>query len=148
MWFFYTKIQKGTNGEFKDSAVVLENGTNDLLSMVYMARNIDFESYAVGAKIPIRMIVDGKCYDLYIRYLGKEVVETREDRKFRCLKFRPLLVPGTIFKSGEDMTVWVTDDLNRIPIIVEAKVLIGSVKALFVGVKGARNPITAEILDE
>ncbi len=102
----------------------------------------------MGTKIPIRMIVDGKVYDLYIRYLGKEIIETREDRKFRCLKFTPLVVPGTIFKSGEDMTVWVTDDLNRIPIIVEAKVLVGSIKAVFIDAKGLRNPVSAEIFDE
>ena len=58
-----------------------------------------------------------------------------------------MLVPGTIFESGEDMTVWVTDDLNRIPIIVEAKILIGSIKAVFVDATGLRNKITAEVFD-
>ncbi len=144
----FASIKRGKEGSFTDSVVTLKDCTNDLLSMIYKARNIDFTSYDEGAKIPIRMIVDGKIHDLYIRYLGKEIIETREDRKFRCLKFRPLLVPGTIFKSGEDMTVWVTDDLNRIPIIVEAKVLVGSVKAVFLDAKGLRNPVAAEITDE
>jgi len=43
------------------------------------------------------------------------------------------------------MTVWVTDDRNRIPIIVEARILIGSVKAVFTGAEGLRHPITAEV---
>ena len=91
------------------------------------------------------MILDGKTYNLYIRYKGKEIIKNREGRRFRCLKFSPLLVEGTIFASGEDMTVWVTDDKNRIPIIVEAKILIGSVKAMFIKAKGLRHPMEAEI---
>lgn len=117
----------------------------DVLSMVYRARNIAYHNYKVGTKIPIKMLIDGDIHDLYIRYLGIEIIKTRDGRKFRCLKFKPLLVEGTIFKSGEDMTVWVTDDKNRVPILVEAKVLIGSVKAMFADAEGLKHPMEAEI---
>ncbi len=142
-----TQIEKDKNIGFKDSTVTLTDCTNDLLTMVYKARNLKFSHYKVDDKIPISMIVDGKIYDLYIRYLGKEIIKNRDGRKFRCLKFSPLLVPGTIFESGEDMTVWVTDDLNRIPIIVEANILIGSIKAVFVDAIGLKNKIDAEVFD-
>lgn len=118
----------------------------DIVSLVYYARNLDFSKYKPGDKIPIVMIVDGEVFDLYIRYLGREEIKTRDGRRFRCLKFTPLLVEGTIFNAGEDMTVWMTDDNARIPILVEAKILVGSVKAVFVDAQGLRNPITAEIL--
>ena len=123
----------------------LKECTLDLLSMVYRARNIDFSKFRVNEKIPIRMVVDGAIYDLYIRYLGKEQVTTRDQRTYKCLKFSPLLMAGTIFEEGEDMTVWVTDDRNRIPIVVEAKILIGSVKAMFVNAENTRYPITSEV---
>ena len=119
--------------------------TFDLLSMVYQARNIDFSKYKDGDKIPIRMIIDGELHNLYIRYQGKEVIKNRDGKSYRCLKFTPLLVKGTIFESGEGMTVWVTDDLNRLPIIVEAKILVGSVKAVFYDAKGLKYPMTAEV---
>lgn len=122
--------------------------TVDLLTMVYKARNIDFSKFRQGDKIPIRMVVDGGIHDLYIRYLGKETITTRTNRSFRCLKFSPLLMKGTIFEEGEDMTVWVTDDQNRLPVLVEAKILIGSVKAVFESARGLRHPITAEIISK
>jgi hypothetical protein len=56
-----------------------------------------------------------------------------------------LLIEGTIFKGGEDMYVWVTDDKNRIPVLVEAKILIGSVKAYLESAKGLRNSSDARI---
>ncbi len=117
----------------------------DILTMIYQARNIDFLKYKKNDKIPIVMVVDGEIHNLYIRYLGKEVVANRDGRKFNCLKFSPLLVKGTIFEAGEDMTVWVTDDKNRVPIVVEAKILIGSVKAMFVEAEGLMHPLTSEI---
>lgn len=115
----------------------------DVLSMIYVARNINYQDFKVDEKIPITCIIDGQIYDLYIRYAGKETIETRDKITYRCIKFKPLLVEGTIFSGGEDMTVWVTDDNNRIPVLVEAKVLIGSIKAYLKTANGARHEITS-----
>lgn len=114
----------------------------DVLTMVYKARNIDFENYNPGDIIPMSLIINSEIFDLFIRYHGKEQASTRDGRTYDCLKFTPLLVEGTIFSGGEDMTVWVTDDENRVPIIVEAKVLIGSVKAILDECRGTRSPLT------
>ena len=138
------QIQKKKEPQ-RDTVLQWNDCSFDLLTMVYKARNIDYSKYAINEKIPISMVVDGEIHDIYIRYLGKETIKNRDGRRFNCLKFSPLLVEGTIFKSGEDMTVWVTDDDNRIPIIVEAKILIGSVKAVFVDAINTRYPITAEV---
>ncbi|PRY99774.1 uncharacterized protein DUF3108 [Marinilabilia salmonicolor] len=120
----------------------------DLLSMVYQARKIDFSRYEEGDRIPISLIVDGEVHNLYIRYHGREAVKDRSGREFNCLKFSPLLVEGTIFEEGEKMFVWVTDDKNRIPIVVEAKILVGSVKAVFVGAKGLKHPMNSKIVQD
>lgn len=115
----------------------------DVLTTVYQARTINFEHYEKGEKIPINVIMDGEAHELYIRYLGKEVITTRDKKKYECVKFKPLLVEGSIFKGGEDMTVWVTNDSNKIPILVEAKILVGSIKAYLTKAVGVRNPQTA-----
>jgi hypothetical protein len=138
------KISK-EGGPVKHSILPWPECSFDILTMIYQARNIDFSKYKVNDKIPIVMVVDGEIHNLHIRYLGKEVVANREGRQFNCLKFSPLLVKGTIFEAGEDMTVWVTDDHNRVPIVVEAQILIGSVKAMFVEAKGLLHPFTSEI---
>lgn len=132
-------------GPVKHSILPWPECAFDILTMIYQARNIDFSKYKVNDKIPIVMVVDGEMHHLHIRYLGKEVMANRGGRQFNCLKFSPLLVKGTIFEAGEDMTVWVTDDKNRLPIVVEAKILIGSVKAMFDEAKGLRHPLTSEI---
>lgn len=113
--------------------------TYDVLSAIYYARTFDFESFEQGEKIPLRFIIDGEFFDLYIRYLGREMKRVRDGKVYDCIKFSAMLVEGTIFSGGEDMIVWVTADENRIPVMVEAKILIGSIKAY---IKGYEKPLT------
>lgn len=138
-------ITKSSNKPIKKDTLILPPCTFDVLSMIYFARNLDFSAYEKDDKIPIKCIIDGDIFDLYIRYLGTETIQTRDKEKYRCIKFKPLLVEGTIFTGGENMTVWVTDDFNRIPVLVEAKVLVGSIKASLKSAKGVRNQFTSKI---
>lgn len=115
----------------------------DLLTATYFARALDFTSYKLYDKIPINLFIEEKPYSLYIRYLGKEIAEDNKKRRYNTLKFSAMLVEGTIFKSGEDLVVWVTDDENKIPVKVEAKILVGSVKVYLRNYSGLRNPVTS-----
>lgn len=109
----------------------------DVLSSIYYARNIDFNKYKPGDKIPFSMFIDDKTYNLYIRYLGKEKIKTKYG-KFNAIKFKPLLIEGTIFKGGEKMTVWVSDDANKIPVRIESPISVGSVKVDMMGYRNTR----------
>ncbi len=84
------------------------------------------------------MVIDGKVNYLFIRFLGKEVMEMPSEKKYSTIKFSALLVDGTIFDGGEDMTVWVSDDENKIPLKVEAKIKVGWIKAYLVDTKGLK----------
>ena len=55
------------------------------------------------------------------------------------------MVQGTIFRGNEDVLVWVTDDANKIPVYIEAKIILGSVKAYLLEAKGLKNPMKALI---
>lgn len=119
--------------------------TYDVLSIIYFSRCIDFSKYKPLDTIPITIILDQEVMNIYIRYLGKEIIKTDKHGKFRCIKFSPLLVAGSIFKEGEEMKVWVTDDKNKIPLMVESPIVVGSIKAKLKSWKGLRNPLTSKI---
>jgi Protein of unknown function (DUF3108) len=120
------------------------NCVQDVLSEVYLARNIDFNKYKPGDQIPFDLFLDNKVYSMYIRYLGKETIKSRYG-KFRCIKFKPLLLKGTIFEGGEKMTVWVTDDANHLPVRVESPISVGSVKVDMMEYRNIRHPLTSLI---
>jgi len=112
---------------------------HDVVSAIYHARNIDFNKYKKGDKIPFSIFLDNKVYNIYIRYLGKVKLTTKHG-VFRCIKFKPLLIDGTIFDGGEKMTVWITDDDNKIPVHVETPIIVGKVRIDMVKYKNLRNP--------
>lgn len=112
----------------------------DVLSSIYYARNIDFDKYKPGEKIPYSLFLDDEVYHIYIRYLGKTTINTRYG-KFNSIVFKPLLIQGTLFKGGEKMTVWVSDDKNRIPLRVNSPITVGSIKVDMIDYKNLRHPL-------
>jgi hypothetical protein len=143
-----TKKLETVNFNHSNYTATNETGTykvpsciQDVLSMIYYARNVDYENYKKGDKIPFQMFLENQVYDLYIRYFGKEEVKTKYG-KFNAIKFKVLLIPGTIFKGGEDMIVWVTDDENHVPVRIESQILVGSIKVDMTGFKNLRYPLS------
>lgn len=126
-----------TKGVFKTPECV-----QDVLSAIFYARNIDFDKYKSGDKINFSLFLDNEVYEMYIRYLGKETVKTKYG-KFRAIKFKPLLIKGTIFEGGEKMTVWVSDDRNRLPVRIESPISVGSVKVDMISYRNLRYPLSS-----
>ena len=116
----------------------------DVISATYYARNINYNNYKPGDKIPFDMFLDDEVYHLYLRYIGKETIKTRYG-KFRSIKFKPLLIKGTLFTGGEKMNVWVSDDPNHIVLRVESPISVGSIKVDMMGYKNLRYPLTSLI---
>lgn len=115
----------------------------DMLTAVYYTRSLDLTSMKQDSKKQVKVFIDDGYYDITIRSMGKELVENTDGKFYRCLKFAAKMVQGTIFKGDEDVLVWVTDDANRIPIYIEAKIIVGTVKAYLKEAKGLRNPMSA-----
>ncbi|WP_126244238.1 DUF3108 domain-containing protein [Chitinophaga rhizosphaerae] len=132
-----TNTATSTLGNFKVPACI-----QDVISSIYYARNIDFNKYKPGDKIPFSMFLDDEVFDIYIRYMGKEQVETRYGT-FRAIKFKPLLIKGTIFEGGEKMTVWVSDDGNKIPLRVDSPISVGSIKVDMISFSNLRWALTS-----
>lgn len=117
-------------GKYKRRDTIrLQPGTFDMLSVAWMTRELDFDKYKKDDLIPIRILIDSKIYDLYVRYLGVNKAKIA-GRKRECYVFSPLLVEGDVFRGGENMKVWMSKDEYRLPLMVEAKILVGSVKAI------------------
>ncbi len=144
----YKLTENVTFNSDKNNATTLKgtipvpNCVQDVLSSIYYARNINFNAYKPNDKIPFTMFLDNAVYDLYIKYLGKEVIKTRYGT-FNAIKFKPLLVKGTIFQGGENMSVWVTDDANHIPVRIESPITVGSIKVDMMGFDKLRYPMSA-----
>ncbi len=118
---------------------------HDVLSSLYFLRTIDFSDKPVGFEQPFCIFMDQEEYPLRMRYLGKETnKKIRGLGRFNTLKFQPQVIVGNIFKDDAKMTVWVSDDANRIPLLVETPIAVGSVKMVLKEHKNLKYPLGAE----
>lgn len=139
--------KKGIATTAENKSFDISKCTQDVLSAIYFARNINYNKYKAGDKIPFTMFLDDKLYSLYIKYMGKEVITTKMGT-YSAIKIMPLLIEGTIFKGGEKMTVWVSDDENHVPLRVDSPILVGSIKVDLIDYENLRNPFAAMISEK
>jgi hypothetical protein len=128
-------IRNCDEGGYKISEFV-----QDMLSAYYYARTLDYSNARPGDLITIETLVDDEIYPLQMKFIGKEEIKIGVG-KFRCLKFAPVVQKGRIFKKEEDLSVWITDDANHLPVLAKAKILVGSIKMEMKSYYGLANPI-------
>ncbi len=114
-------------------------GIIDMMSVFYYIRRIDLSTVKENDLFKINTFFSDKLFPFEIRYRGKETIETRFG-KVQCLKFAPIVEPGRVFKSKDDMLIWFTDDANRIPILVSMQMVVGHVYCELIEMKNLRNP--------
>ena len=112
----------------------------DLVSTFYFLRNhFDLEGIQVGETASLHMIYDKKPFAFRFRFLGYENVKTKFG-VVPCVKFRPYVEEGRIFKKESGLSLWVSNDNNRVPIKVVAELSVGSLDVDLVDFKGLKHP--------
>jgi len=132
---FNQKVNVG-EGEMYD----IEPNMQDMLSAFYHARNLDLSNAKPGETYTLNCFMDKEVWPLKIKFIEREIVTT-DVGTFRCLKFRPIVQKGRVFKEEEDLNIWISDDKNHIPIKGQADVLVGSIKVELLEYSGLANPV-------
>tara|TARA_B100000575_G_scaffold146900_1_gene117281 strand:- start:40829 stop:41620 length:792 start_codon:yes stop_codon:yes gene_type:complete len=128
-------IKNGTIEEFKTK----ENVQDLISSLYYLRKHFSEKNIKVGEFFNINMFYDNKNRELALKFLGKDIINTKYG-KIECLKFMPATNRSRIFKGEGSITIWLTNDKNRIPIRVKADLLVGSIKADLERYSGVANP--------
>ena len=145
----YIKNQNISFNHYKDSAtndektLPIPENTMDVLSALYYSRTLPMENARPGDTFPIPAYLNNYTIPVTLKYLGKAVIKT-ELGVFNCIALRPLLPKGRVFEENEDLTIWVTDDTNRLPIRIQANVVVGSIKIDLISYENLAGPLTAE----
>lgn len=119
--------------------------TQDILSVFYYARTLDITGMQPDESFPLAFFLDDSVYVSKIVYLGKEQIKT-ELGTFNCLKFKPMVIKGDVFSEPYPMELWITDDKNRLPVMVSSAVIVGSAKMELVDYEGLKNPMNSQVI--
>ncbi len=147
----YTKYQEGFFNQTNNSVFVKDYKNNtektfkvpenvqDIVSSFYYLRNHpNIDKLKEGESISIDMFFDDETTKFKLKYIGKEDLSTKFG-KVSCMVFRPYVQAGRVFKEEESLTVWVSDDNNKIPIRIKASLAVGSLKADLHEYKGLKH---------
>jgi hypothetical protein len=109
----------------KDTVITIPKNTLDMVSLLYYMRSLDLFNMKPGDVLHTVTFFDEEIFPFDIRYKGNEVIKTKFG-KINCYRFDPVVEPGRMFKSEDDMTIWISADRNVIPIKVRFNLLVGS----------------------
>jgi hypothetical protein len=117
---------------------------HDVLSILYSLRNIEFGTQNAGYTVPFAVFMDQEEYPLKMRYMGKERKKVYGHGRYNTMKFQPDVLAGNVFDEDTKMSVWVSDDQNRIPLMIESPVSVGSVKMVIKEYNGLKYDFKAK----
>lgn len=119
-------------------------GIQDMVSSFYKARTLNMKGMKPGKKFKFKCFMDDEVFDLEIKYVGDETIKIRKG-KFKVHKFVPVVQTGRYFENEEDVQFWVTADKNKIPVLVKAKIPVGTVKMHLVEWSGLKNELSSKL---
>ncbi|MCF0176889.1 MAG: DUF3108 domain-containing protein [Bacteroidales bacterium] len=125
--------------------IPLDDKVFDLPSLFYFARNMDFDSVQPDVKYPMSFVIDDDIYNVHFILLGRETIKVKGLGQVKTIKFAADLIEGEVFKSDQDMTIWVSDDKNRVPVQFVAPIKIGVASGRLKDYSGLKYPFTALI---
>ncbi|MFH0778003.1 MAG: DUF3108 domain-containing protein [Candidatus Eisenbacteria bacterium] len=117
---------------YSDGSVVeFPSGSQDILSAFYFVRMLDLK---VGQSVFVPCHADKKNYPLEVKVHRSETVSTPAG-KFDCIVVEPILKSSGIFRQKGRLTIWLTDDEYKIPVLMKSKVAVGSISAILTSMK-------------
>lgn len=125
--------------------IQIESCTYDVVTAIYVSRNLDFSKAQQGKTYPVSVVLDRELYHANYTFQKREVKSIKGLGRFKTIKFRVELIAGDVFKEGQYLYVWVTDDENRIPLYVESPIIVGTVRAQVVSMRGLRHPLNSKM---
>lgn len=97
----------------------------DIVGSYYFLRTIDFKRITVGEIVEIPVFFDNENYKLKVKFAGKETIKTKFG-KHESYKLVPFIPTNKFFKGENPMSIWVSNDINKVPLKVEVELKIGS----------------------
>lgn len=114
----------------------------DLSTSLYYIRRIDFSKVKEGEIVLLNIYFADEIFPFYLRYQGKETIRTKFG-KMNCFKISPVVEVGRMFKTPNDLSIWLTDDLNCIPVQVRMDIrVVGAVHLKLIKFENTANPLT------
>lgn len=134
--FDFNQDSLNVNVEIEDSksprvtnTYTIQSQTHDIVSAIYYCRTLNYDKIDSGSSYKFPFFIDNEMHNVAIIYHGKTVIST-EYGEFKCIVLQPTLLTGRVFDQTDQMRIYVTDDLQRIPVYIESPLKVGKIIAV------------------
>jgi len=128
--------------------IPLTRCTYDLPALFYYSRNMDVDNIEPGKRYPMTFAIDDEVFNVYFILYGRETIKVKGLGTVRTIRFAAKLLAGEVFNGEEDMTIWISDDENRLPVYFEAPLVVGKATGRMTDCEGLKYPFTSLIEDK
>jgi hypothetical protein len=130
---------KTKQGKVTNATVKITAGTYDLISFLYLIRNLDYDRMAPDQATPVSVLIDERLETIVVKYKGVETLQVDKLGAKKCHKLTVNIQNSKILKQRETNNLWLTADANRIPVLVKVEIPVGSIQLKIVEATGLRN---------
>lgn len=122
-----------------DLTMSTEECTYDYLSVLPLIRNLDYTGMNKGDSKQIQFISGKDIVNMSVNYDGKAKVKANDGKTYDAIQISLTIYDKAFKNQKEAISASLTDDSNRVPIIINTHLKIGAIRAVLRDVSGLRN---------
>ena len=128
------------NGEERfDEVLTTEVCAYDYLSVLSLIRNMDFSKMKKGERQHIQFVAGKKVVNMYVNYQGITNFKANDGKRYEVIDLSLTILDDAFTNQKEALKAMLTNDENRVPVMIDTSLNIGSIKAIMKSATGLRN---------
>lgn len=142
----HTWSQKRQNTP-REKTMTLTSESMDAVSLYFNLRSVDLESFREGEHRHLDMVLEDTIRHLRYRYIKREELKVPKLGKFDTMKFACTIGSSEEFSftDGTEFFIWITNDENKIPVMLASPVRVGEIRAYLRRYEGLKYPLNSKI---
>ena len=128
------------NGQKKfEETVITRECTYDYLSVLALIRNLDYSDMKPGDQKQIQFLSGREIVNMAVNHNGSSKIKANDGQTYNTVQISLTIYDNAFKNQKEAISASLTDDANRIPIVIDTHLRIGAIRAVLKNVSGLRN---------
>jgi hypothetical protein len=126
---------KKRNRPETQNTFTIGGSTQDVISLLYKVRTMDFSKFKVGQTQSLMIVFDEKQIPVTLKYMGKETVSAGNLGNKECYKLS-IGAKTDALKGKDKNLIWLTADNKKVPTLLKFSIPVGTGKLTLTSATG------------